>query len=104
MSMAWYHNRKISVKIDRVNNTALQVDARPFLCSLLDAGAAVDARDAVGKTPLAVALFNVRDRGGEVISVLLRASADPDAKNNYGVSARQLAASVANYDLMRFFN
>jgi len=63
----------------------------------------VDARDAFGKTPLAVALFNVRDRDGEVISVLLKAGADPDAKNNHGISSRGLAASVTNYDLMRFF-
>jgi ankyrin repeat protein len=72
--------------------------------AVLAAGAAVDARDAFGKTPLAVALVNVRDRDGEVIGVLLEAGADPDAKNYHGISARGLAASVTNYDLMRFFH
>ena len=66
---------------------------------LIEAGAHVDAKDAHGKTPLAVALFNVRDGEGEVIEVLLAAGASPDTKNNAGVSPRDLAERVANYDL-----
>jgi len=70
---------------------------------LLEAGAAVDAQDKFGKTPLWVALFNVRDGDGEIVRVLLAAGASPDVQNKSGISLRALAASVANYDLMRFF-
>lgn len=70
---------------------------------LLDAGAAVDPRDKFGKTPLSVALFNVRDGQGTVIYVLLHAGASPDEKNEAGISPRMFAETVANYDLLRFF-
>lgn len=70
---------------------------------LLEAGAEVDAQDKFGKTPLSVALFNVRDGAGDVVRVLLDSGASPDVKNKSGISPRDLAASVANYDLMRFF-
>lgn len=70
---------------------------------LLEAGAIVDAQDRYGKTPLGVALFNVRDGEGQVVRTLLGAGADPDLENNYGVSPRRLAETVANYDLKRFF-
>ena len=72
--------------------------------ALLSAGAEVDARDRFGKTPLSVALFNVRDGDGEVIRVLLASGADPDLKNNYGVSPRGLAETVDNYNLKRFLD
>lgn len=68
---------------------------------LLRFGAEVDAVDEHGKSPLAVALFNVHDGDGEVIAVLLGAGADPELKNRAGVSPRDLAGLVANYDLSR---
>lgn len=71
---------------------------------LIRAGACVDAPDGHGKTPLAVALFNVRDGEGRVVRVLLNAGADPDRKNHSDISPRDLAQSVANHDLMRFLN
>jgi len=70
---------------------------------LIEAGAQVTARNQVGNTALWVAVMNVRDGDGAVVRVLLAAGADPDAENNHGISARSLAAKVANYDLMRFF-
>lgn len=30
--------------------------------------------------------------------------ANPDIKNNYGVSPKSLARTIANYDVRRFFN
>jgi len=71
---------------------------------LIEAGAQVEARNKLGPTTLLVALMNVRDADGAAVRVLLDAGADPDIENNYGVSARSLAAKVANYDLMRFFD
>lgn len=68
---------------------------------LIRSGASVEATDVYGKTPLAVALFNVRDGDGEIIQVLLEAGADPDRKNRSGTSPRDLAERVANYDLKR---
>ena len=62
----------------------------------------MDARDRFGKTPLSVALFNVRDQDGEVIRVLLSAGADPDLESYYGVSPRNLAETIDNYDLKKF--
>jgi ankyrin repeat protein len=70
---------------------------------LLEAGAPVDAQDKFGKTPLWVALFNVKGGAGEVVRVLLAAGASPDIQNESGISPRAQATSVANYDLMRFF-
>ena len=35
--------------------------------------------------------------------VLIAEGADPEARNDFGVSPRGLAETVANYDLMRFF-
>lgn len=69
---------------------------------LLDAGASVDAQDVYGKSPLSVALFNVRDREGDVIRLLLAVGASPDLENASGVSLRDLAERVSNCDLMRF--
>jgi uncharacterized protein len=71
---------------------------------LIEVGAQVEARNKLGATTLLVALMNVRDADGAAVRVLLDAGADPDIENNYGVSARSLAAKVANYDLMRFFD
>ena len=71
---------------------------------LLEAGAAVDAQDKFGKTALSVALFNVRDGDGDVVRMLLAAGASPDLKNHSGISPRDLAGRVANYDLGRFLD
>lgn len=71
--------------------------------ALLAAGADVMSRNVFGATPLHIALVNVRDRSGEIVYLLLRAGADPDVENNYGVSPRGLAERVSNFDLKRFF-
>ncbi len=80
---------------------AAQAQAANAATALIEAGAEVDAQDVHGKTPLAVALFNVRDGDGEIISVLIASGASPDVQNHAGVSPRDLADLVANYDLKR---
>ena len=67
---------------------------------LLRAGARVDAGDKFGNTPLSNAVFESRGRG-EVIRTLLEAGANQHATNRHGVSPRSLAASIANYDILR---
>jgi ankyrin repeat protein len=71
---------------------------------LLDAGADVHLRNGWGNTALFTGVFNVKDGDGQIVRTLLAAGASPDVKNNHGVSPRELAAKVANYDLMRFFD
>ena len=67
---------------------------------LLRGGAAVDARDSFGNTPLWRAVFESRGRG-DTIKVLLAAGANPDLPNESGVSPRQLAERIANLDVAR---
>lgn len=78
-------------------------DYLPHVVSLLvSAGAAVDLVDVHGNSPLSKAVFNSRGRG-EVIELLLGAGADPHLKNEHGVSPAELAESIANYPVARFF-
>jgi uncharacterized protein len=70
--------------------------------ALLSAGAEVDATDCNGNTPLSNAVFNSGGEGS-LITLLLEAGANPDMRNNHGVSPLQLAGSIANFDLVRFF-
>jgi ankyrin repeat protein len=70
---------------------------------LIENGADVSIPDFHGNTPLSTAVFNSRGRG-EVIKLLLAAGADPYAKNLHGVSAIDLARTIANYDVRQFFD
>jgi uncharacterized protein len=69
---------------------------------LLRRGASIDAVDSFGNTPLFRATFDSRGRG-EMIATLLRAGADPSHANKRGVSPAKLAATIANYDVKRWF-
>jgi len=86
--------------------TALHFAAQEFRPevsqALLDKGGEVDAQDSFGNTPLWRATFNSRGRG-EMIGLLLRAGANPDMKNNAGVSPKALAHRIANYDVKQFY-
>ncbi|HEV3384643.1 MAG TPA: ankyrin repeat domain-containing protein [Gemmata sp.] len=81
---------------------AAQSNAADATAVLLKAGAAVDARDAHGNTPLSMAVFNSRGNG-EVIKLLRAHGADPNVKNNHGVSPLNLARTIANFDVRQFF-
>ena len=54
-------------------------------------------------TPLWEAVMRYRG-DGFFIEQLLKNGANPDIKNNYGVSPKSLARTIANYDVRRFFN
>lgn len=86
--------------------TALHFAAQNYLPSMVDLllskGAHVDEQDNNGNTPLFRSAFNSNGRG-DVIERLLKAGADKNKKNFHGVSPFDLAASIANYPVARFF-
>lgn len=68
---------------------------------LLNSGAAVDAQDIHGNTPLLRAVFDSKGRDG-VIKLLLSFGANKALSNKYGVSPKELAKSIGNYDITPF--
>lgn len=73
------------------------------ICELLiNEGADVNARDSYGNTVIWRAVFASKGRG-EIISLLLQNGADPLLKNDTGISALDLANTIANYDINQFF-
>ncbi|MGW1766731.1 ankyrin repeat domain-containing protein [Streptomyces sp. NPDC002073] len=67
--------------------------------SLLAEGAEVDAPDGQGNTPLWQAVFTYRGDGA-VLSLLVKAGADPDRVNLHGVSPRRLAGWRVGSDVV----
>lgn len=68
---------------------------------LVESGAEINAKDSYGNTVIWRAVFASKGRG-EIIDVLLKNGANPDIKNNSGVSARSLAETIGNYDVSKF--
>ena len=69
---------------------------------LLAAGAQVDIQDSFGNTPLARAVFGYLG-DGSLIQLLRAAGADPHLKNKHGISPVELACSITNRDVAKFF-
>jgi uncharacterized protein len=69
---------------------------------LLSKGAPVDAMDKFGNSVLWRAVFASKGRG-EIIQSLLRSGANPDLKNNIGISPIELANSIANFEIIKHF-
>lgn len=69
---------------------------------LIDKGADVNRKDIYGNTPLFKAVFF---SGGhkEMISLLLQAGADANEHNDAGVSPRELAQNIGNFDVTACF-
>ena len=84
-------------------HAAAQNDDAEMARFLLDSGATVDPRDSYGNTPLFRAVFNSRGNG-ELIGLLRHRGADPNAKNESGVSPVSLARTIGNYDIAQFFD
>jgi ankyrin repeat protein len=80
-----------------------QSNCLPVSEALLSAGAEVDAVDRNGNTPLSNAVF-YSGGAGALITLLLRCGADPNLENNHGVSPIGLARTMANPELVRFFD
>ena len=91
---------------DRAGRTALHFAAQghheELALLLIKSGADLEAEDAHGNTPLGRATFESRGRG-ELVSLLLEAGADPSHRNKHGKSPLDLAQSISNFDVARFF-
>jgi ankyrin repeat protein len=76
-----------------------QFDIAKFL---LQNKAEVDIVDKNGNTPLFDAVFNSKGEGN-IIKLLLSHGANPDIENNYEVSPKSLAETIANFDVSHLF-
>lgn len=71
--------------------------------TLIKYNANVNLKDDNGNTPIFDAVFN--SKGNPNIILLLKENnADYITPNNYGVSAKELAETISNYDLAHLFN
>jgi ankyrin repeat protein len=68
---------------------------------LIEGGADPNAQDDHGNTPLWRAVFESRGRG-DMIKLLVSAGADKTLKNRHGVSPKDLANTIGNYDVSAF--
>lgn len=82
---------------------AAQSNALEVAAELIASGAAIDAVDSNGNTPLSNAVFESTE-SGEMIQLLLKHGADRMKRNDHGVSPLDLARSIANYDVARWFD
>lgn len=91
---------------DLDGRTALHAAAIHFKAGLakrlIELHAAIDPQDTNGNTPLMDAVFYSEGRG-DVIELLLEAGADRDCENHHGVSPIELANTIANYNVAKFF-
>ena len=76
---------------------AAQLNLPALSLYLLHAGAAVDARDNEGRTPLLVAAW--ADASAEMAEILLRAGAAVDARDNEGRTPHYWALEASTYEL-----
>jgi ankyrin repeat protein len=99
------HGANVNVR-DKSLKTPLHFAARAYQPKvaelLLKNGAEVDAQDAHGNTPLSDAVFDSKGRD-QMIKLLLSSGANKALKNKHGVSAEDLAKSIGNYDISKFF-
>ncbi|XP_072025834.1 fibronectin type 3 and ankyrin repeat domains 1 protein-like [Amphiura filiformis] len=68
---------------------------------LLNAGADCDAKDKDGKTPLMVASLNGHHH---LVRVLVERGADPNVKNEFGMSAKEMAVSFDRRKVLKYFD
>jgi ankyrin repeat protein len=72
------------------------------VAALLAYGADVNVRDRHGSTPAFNALSPHPPVSIEVVDMLVQAGSDLDRKNNFGVSARDLARDSTNPDVSKY--
>lgn len=104
----WILDQGVDINLkDKIGWTPLHYAAQEYLIGiskiLIEKGADVNAQDMNGNTVLWRATFASMGKG-EIIKVLLEKGAIPEIKNNYGISAIDLAENIGNYDVKQFFN
>lgn len=82
---------------------AAQSHAVEIAQALIGHDAVIDMPDEHGNTPLFRAVFESRGRG-EMITLLRAHGADELRKNAHGVSPLDLAGTIANFDVKRWFD
>jgi ankyrin repeat protein len=82
---------------------ACQEGHKEIIENILKSNADINIQDKFGRTPLSLAVYNSRGNG-DIIILLLNSGANPHIKNNYNVTAYELAKTIANYDIVKFFN
>ncbi|MFV0530085.1 MAG: ankyrin repeat domain-containing protein [Flavobacteriales bacterium] len=94
-------------RLDHVGKSAshysISVHNLEILKNLIKAGGNINETDNNGNTLINDAVFISKGRG-EIIEFLLKNGADPKIENDYGVSAIDLAKTIANYNIEQFFN
>ncbi len=60
---------------------------------LIENGADIDAKEINGNTPLWVAVMN-SSQDTQVVGILVDAGANPDIKNNHGISPREIESEL----------
>ena len=83
---------------------AVQQDLKDIFDLLIDLGANVNATVDNGNSVLFLSVMNYRGENGYFIERLIIKGADIYRKNDYGVSPFSLAATIANYDVKKFFH
>jgi uncharacterized protein len=96
----------INLQDDNMGYTALHVACTEnnfeAVQILLENKAKIDIKDNHGNTPLFRATF-ASIGNGEIIKLLLKNGADKNIKNNYDMSPLDVAKSIANYNIIQFF-
>jgi ankyrin repeat protein len=69
---------------------------------LINKGANIHLKDENGNTPLFDAVFNSEGKE-EIIKLLVSKGANSIEENNYGVSPKELAETIANFDVSHIF-
>lgn len=77
-----------------------QKEIATYLVSL---GADINSTDANGNTVISTAVMWYREQDGFFIELLLNHGANVHQKNNHGISALELAKSIANNDVLKYF-
>ena len=91
---------------DGTGSTALHFASQNRDCKmaskLLANGAMIEAEDNNGNSPLSNAVFYAQG-DSRIINLLLDHGADPEHSNNFGMTPKSLADSIANYDYSHLF-